>query len=101
MAKIQAQVSLYPLRQNKLSGPIAEFMRVLQDKNSLQISSSAMSSIITGETADVFDGLRKAFEQVAQDCDVVMTVTASNCCPEPDDCNLSQQQDCPDDSRKK
>jgi hypothetical protein len=42
-----------------------------------------MSTYVTGETAAVFEGLRRAFDTTAGHGQVVMTVTVSNACPLP------------------
>jgi uncharacterized protein YqgV (UPF0045/DUF77 family) len=47
----------------------------------LELQVGAMSTTVTGEASVVFEGLRRAFEAVAADGHVVMTVTVSNACP--------------------
>ena len=79
--KVQAEVSLYPLRQNDLTKPIQQFVESLKNGN-LNVKTGSMSSVIWGEESIVFQSLQKAFEQAAQKCDVVLTVKISNACPE-------------------
>jgi len=79
--KVQAEVSLYPLRQNDLTKPIQQFVQALES-NKLKVEIGAMSSVISGEESIVFKGLQKAFEQAAQKCEVVLNVKISNTCPE-------------------
>jgi len=81
--KIQAEVSLYPLRQNDLTMPIQQFVENLKNNN-IKVKSGPMSSIIKGDSQIVFQGLQKAFEQAARKYEVVLTVKVSNACPEID-----------------
>ena len=79
--KVQAEVSLYPLRQNDLTKPIQEFVESLKSDN-LNVKTGSMSSVISGEESIVFQSLQKAFEQTAQKYEVVLNVKISNACPE-------------------
>jgi len=78
--KIQAEVSLYPLRQNDLTKPIRQFVQVMEN-DKLKIKTGAMSSLITGESQVVFEKLQKAFEKLAQRYEIVLTAKISNACP--------------------
>jgi len=79
--KVQAEVSLYPLRQNDLTKPIQQFVESLE-RDDLNIKTGSMSSVISGDSQIVFQGLQKAFEQAAQKYEVVLTAKISNACPE-------------------
>jgi len=78
--KVQAEVSLYPLRQNDLAEPIQQFIKGLTNDN-LNVKTGSMSSVISGDSKIVFQSLQKAFEQAAQKCEVVLTAKISNACP--------------------
>ena len=78
--KVQAEVSLYPLRQNDLAKPIEQFIESLKDDH-LNVKTGSMSSVISGDCQVVFQSLRKAFEQAAKRYEVVLTVKISNACP--------------------
>ncbi len=78
--KSQAQVSLYPLRRPTLMGPIDLFLERLRQAG-LSVEIGPMSSHVSGESSDLFRALGEAFEVVARDSDVVLTVTVSNACP--------------------
>ena len=78
--KIQAEVSLYPLRTQDLSQPIEAFCQVLQNAG-LEVRSGAMSTRISGQADEVFTALQRAFAAVARDYQVVLTVRLSNACP--------------------
>ena len=79
--KVQAEVSLYPLRQNDLTKPIQQFVESLKSDD-LNVKTGSMSSVISGEESIVFQSLQKAFEQAAQKYEVVLTAKISNACPE-------------------
>lgn len=82
MIGITAQVSLYPLRQESLSGTIEGALRTFQ-AHGLQVEPGAMSSLITGDDVVVFDALQAAFQHAAEEGHVVMVATFSNACPLP------------------
>jgi len=79
--KVQAEVSLYPLRQNDLTEPIQQFVKSLKNDN-LNVITGSMSSVISGDSKIVFQSLQKVFEQTAQKYEVVLTAKISNACPE-------------------
>jgi len=79
--KVQAEISLYPLRQNDLTKPIQQFIESLKHDD-LNIKTGLMSSIISGEESIVFQSLQKAFARVAKKYEVVLTAKISNSCPE-------------------
>ena len=77
--KIDAEVSLYPLRNADLSRPIGCFLERLQETG-LEVEPGAMSSHITGECADLFRALGDAFERGAEEGEVVLVMKVSNAC---------------------
>ena len=79
--KVQAEVSLYPLRQNDLTKPIQQFIQALES-NKLKVELGPMSSLVTGDSEVLFLNLREAFEQLAEEYEVVMTAKISNACPD-------------------
>ena len=79
--KIQAEISLYPLRQNDLTEPIQQFIESLKS-NDLNVKTGSMSSVISGEGSIVFQSLQKAFEETAKKYEVVLNAKISNACPE-------------------
>ena len=79
--RIQAEVSLYPLRSMKLSPAIDRFHEILEEKG-LRVVAGPMSTLIGGTREDVFRVLEEAFSAVAEDCEVVLTCKISNACPE-------------------
>ncbi len=79
--KVQAEISLYPLRQDDVTKPIRQFIQILEDNN-LQVKTGPMSSLVVGKEPDVFESLQKAFGKIAQKYEVVLTAKISNACPE-------------------
>jgi uncharacterized protein YqgV (UPF0045/DUF77 family) len=77
---VSAQISLYPLRQERLS-PVIEVLRRFLEREGLEAQVGAMSTLVTGEAGRVFAALQGAFEQAASGGSIVMVVTVSNACP--------------------
>jgi len=79
--KVQAEISLYPLRQNELTKPIQQFVRSLEN-NKLKVELGPMSTLVTGDSQVVFESLQKTFERLAEKYEIVLTAKISNACPE-------------------
>ncbi|HLC21997.1 MAG TPA: YkoF family thiamine/hydroxymethylpyrimidine-binding protein [Candidatus Methylomirabilis sp.] len=77
---ISAQVSLYPLRQERLSPAIQAVSDALLAAG-LHPETGSMSTLVTGEADRMFAALHQAFVRAATTGQVVMTVTLSNACP--------------------
>ena len=77
--KIDAEVSLYPLRNADLSKPIACFLGRLRETG-LKVEPGSMSSNITGECTNLFRAVGDAFEKGAAEGDVVIVMKVSNAC---------------------
>ncbi len=78
--KVQAEISIYPLRTKNLSKPINDFCGILYD-HGLEIKTTAMSTLVKGESGDIFDACSKAFEKMISAFEIVMTMKVSNACP--------------------
>jgi len=78
--KVQAEISLYPLRCSNLTEPIRQFVELLET-DKLKVEIGPMSTLVTGDSQIVFENLKKAFERLAEEYKVVMTVKISNACP--------------------
>lgn len=79
--KVQAEVSLYPLRTRELSGPIGTFCEGLRS-HGLDVQTRSMSTSVAGESSDLFEALHEGFERLAQENPLVMDVKISNACPD-------------------
>ena len=87
--KVQAEVSLYPLRRASLVESIDSFVQRLREAG-FSVTVGPMSSHISGECESVFGALAGAFDEAAHSGDVVLTVKVSNACPHLDDSGDSQ-----------
>lgn len=78
--KIQAELSLYPLRELHLGSYIDDFLDTVR-RDGITINTGGMSTIIAGEREVVFAAVADGFARVADQCDVVLHVKYSNACP--------------------
>jgi uncharacterized protein YqgV (UPF0045/DUF77 family) len=78
--KVQAEISIYPLRTESLSEAVEEFCRILRN-HGLEIKTTTMSTFVRGESRDLFKACDEAFEQLAKKYEVVMNMKISNACP--------------------
>ncbi len=80
MTRISAQLSVYPLRQPRLSPAIDEAVQICRARG-LKVRMGPMSTWVSGDDDNVFAALREAFRSAASAGEVVMVVTLSNACP--------------------
>lgn len=80
---ISAQITVYPLRQERLTPAVMAVQEALDD-HGLQVEPGPMSTYVVGDDAAMFAALQDAFGQASGMGHVVMTVTISNACPIPD-----------------
>jgi len=77
---LAAQVSMYPLRQPDLSPAIDKALTIFQ-RHGLKVTPGAMSSVVSGEDEALFSAIKEAFQQTAEEGELVMILTLSNACP--------------------
>jgi uncharacterized protein YqgV (UPF0045/DUF77 family) len=77
--KVQAEISIYPLRVKSLSEPIEEFCNILRD-NGLEVKTTTMSSSVAGEADVVFASVREAFGKISEKYGVVLNMKVTNAC---------------------
>ena len=77
---VQAEVSLYPLRTDKIALPIEKFIGDM-DNSSLEVKPGRMSTRVVGELPEVFSVLADAFSAVAANSQAVLILKVSNACP--------------------
>ena len=75
-----AQISVYPLRQERLDRAIAIVHAALAARG-LEPQIGAMSTIVAGDSDLLFVALSEAFAKAAAAGPVVMAITVSNTCP--------------------
>jgi uncharacterized protein YqgV (UPF0045/DUF77 family) len=78
--RVEAEVSVYPLGEEHLSPFIDSFVAVLRD-NGCEPKTGPMSTLVKGDSEQVFGGLKAAYEAMASQGGCVMVVHASNACP--------------------
>jgi uncharacterized protein YqgV (UPF0045/DUF77 family) len=77
---VSAQVSIYPLRQERLSPAIAAVTDALTAAG-LRPEIGPMSTLVSGPADAVFAALQDAFLRAGASGPVVLQVTLSNACP--------------------
>ena len=77
---VQAEVSLYPLRTDRLGDAIDAFAGELR-RTGLTVRTGSMSSALAGDAEEVFAALGRAFQHAAEAHEVVLVVKVSNACP--------------------
>ena len=77
---IEAQFSIYPLREQKLSPAINEAVEIIKSFG-LPLEAGSMSSITYGESEKVFKAMQKVMDKVGENKHLVLIVTFSNACP--------------------
>jgi uncharacterized protein YqgV (UPF0045/DUF77 family) len=77
---ISAQISLYPLKQQRLSPVIEEAWRILE-ANRLDLQKGGMSTVVSGPAERVFGAIQDVFLRSAEKIPLSMVVTYSNACP--------------------
>jgi uncharacterized protein YqgV (UPF0045/DUF77 family) len=82
MTPVSAQVSLYPLRQERLGPAITAAVDTFRVYG-LDVWEGAMSTVVAGDLDAVCGALRDAFAAAATTGEVVMVVSLSNGCPVP------------------
>ena len=82
-ADLSAQLSVYPLRQPSLLPTINEALEILAGCG-LNVIPGSMSTIILGNETNLWAGLHKVFSSASDRGEVVMIVTISNACPQPE-----------------
>ena len=78
--KLELDVSLYPLAEEYIAHPVRDFVEVLE-KRGCTVENGPTSSIVTGESKQVFEALRIGYEQAAQKSGCVLIIKVCNVCP--------------------
>lgn len=78
--QVAVEISLYPL-SNDFEKPVDTFLSLLANNQTIEVEPGKMSSIITGELADIMQTLSQAMEQVFAQSPAVFNLKISNCCP--------------------
>jgi len=76
---VELEVSLYPLAEEFLEHPVKDFVAVLE-QHGCTVEHTPLSTIVTGESKNVFEALRLGYEQAVQRSGCVLIVKACNAC---------------------
>ena len=79
---LAAQVSMYPLRQPRLSPAIDKALSIF-GQHDLEVAPGAMSSVVSGDDEALCAAIKEVFQQTSEQGEVVMIITLSNACPVP------------------
>jgi uncharacterized protein YqgV (UPF0045/DUF77 family) len=77
---VSAQVSVYPLRREKLGPAIESVCSALREED-LEPQVGSMSTLIIGDLTRVLAALSEGFKRAAAEGHVTMVLTVSNACP--------------------
>lgn len=78
--KIQAELSLYPLKTEEPASLIEDFLQGLSQRG-LSINTGEMSTVVSGESGALFRAISESFEKVAKLNEIVLVAKFSNACP--------------------
>ena len=78
--EVEIEVSLYPLGEPHLSHPIQAFVKIFEDCG-CEAEVGQMSTIVKGESKEVFEALRMGYEEACEQGGCLLIVKASNVCP--------------------
>jgi len=79
--KIRAELSLYPLKTDGIENAVRDFIKALS-KSGVSVVTGQMSTLIAGESEEVFRTVGECFEKVCRTGENVLVVKFSNACPE-------------------
>jgi len=77
---LEADVSLYPLAEEHLQHPVHDFVELIE-KHGCSVENGPMSSIVKGESEQLFEALRQGYEQAALKSGCLLIIKICNVCP--------------------
>jgi len=78
--KIQAELSLYPLKTGSLEKTVGCFIEKLS-RTGISVAPGAMSTLVAGENEEVFRAVSRCFAEACATDEVVLVAKFSNACP--------------------
>ena len=78
--EVAAEVSVYPVGEPHLVHPVQAFVSVLKE-HGCEVEVGPMSTIVKGESSDIFEALRVGYERACDKGGFLLTVKACNVCP--------------------
>jgi len=79
--KIQADLSLYPLKTDLTENAVRNFIKELSESG-VSVVPGQMSTLVAGESEEVFRVVGECFEKACRTDRIVLVVKFSNACPE-------------------
>ena len=79
---IQAEISLYPVGSSDVTREIVEFLDTVKTEG-VRVEMGRMSSVLAGESDEVFRALHKAFDHAAMNGRVVLVSKITNAAAPP------------------
>lgn len=79
--KIQAELSLYPLKTDLIENVVRNFLKELS-KSGVSVVTGEMSTLVAGESEEIFHVVGECFEKACRTDEIVLVVKFSNACPE-------------------
>ncbi|MBN1830021.1 MAG: thiamine-binding protein [Deltaproteobacteria bacterium] len=79
--KIQAELSLYPLKTDLIENAVRNFIKELSESG-VSVVPGQMSTLVAGESEDVFRAVGECFEKACRMGKIVLVVKFSNACLE-------------------
>ncbi|MBN1664293.1 MAG: hypothetical protein JW943_11895 [Deltaproteobacteria bacterium] len=79
--KIQAELSLYPLKTDLPEKAIRLFIENLSQPG-ISVVPAEMSTLVAGESEEIFHIVGQCFEKACRTNDIVLVAKFSNACPE-------------------
>lgn len=78
--EVEAEVSLYPLGQKEFAPGVRAFMEALRERD-CRVEVEDISSLVSGDSKQVFEALRRAYERAASQGGCALVVKVCNVCP--------------------
>ncbi|MBN1547612.1 MAG: 4Fe-4S binding protein [Syntrophaceae bacterium] len=79
--KIQAELSLYPLKTDLIEDAVKNFIKELS-KSEVSVVPGQMSTLVAGQSGEIFRVIGECFEKACRTDEIVLVVKFSNACPE-------------------
>ena len=88
--KIQAELSLYPLKTDSIESAVKRFIEELE-KSDVSVSPGPMSTLVNGESEQVFQVISRCFADAGATGEIVLVAKFSNACPAKDEFNREKK----------
>ena len=76
-SRVMAEVAIYPLREPEIGPAILEFVEDLRAQG-LEVQAGPLSSLVSGESEQVFEALKSAYTRASRERQVILRVVISS-----------------------